>query len=824
MSGLTRNNFDLVGDATNNSLTIKVKDSDEFQGQITINFKVKEFISNDGVNVNAGPFNAKNVDEIINAFIRNNQDKFPGLTRDDLIVEQSSNNSITVKVRENNSDYQGQAVINYSIRTQINTIQANTNTGAFNSANTNEIIDAFIKNNQDKLPGLTRSNFEIIGNVNNNSMTIRVKNSDDFQGQIEINFTIKINISNNTNKDAGSFNNKNNDDIINAFIRNNPQLNGLTRNDLSVDSESDNSITIKVANDNEKFQGKVTIHFIVRAQIGQVESINVNAGVFNDVDKDDIINTFIRNNRNRLPGMTFNNFKLVHENANSLLVEVKDSDKFQGQIEIQFRIKQFIANVVKNPNAGIFNSKDHDAIINAFIAKNPALAGFNRNQFEVSESKDRSMTIRVKDNDKYKGEITINFTIKAQIDKITTNTDAGSFNTINVEQIIRAFIDKNKDKDSSLSINDFDVVGDATNNSITLRVRRQNQKYQGEVTINFRIRTQIGEVQNIEVNAGVFNSNEENAIIQAFINNNKEILSGLKVGDFKVIGNATNNSVLVKVINSDKFQGEIRIHFTVRTLISDVITDPTKAGAFDSVNVEDIIQAFIKMNKEKIKGLDRNNFRIIEASTQNNWIRIGVVNSDEFQGEITINYTIRQQISTMASYTDAGTFDSKDTTKIVSEFIRLNHHILFGHDSKNFSIVQTTNNSVTLEVINSDKFQGKIEVQFQIKTNISQVDMDTHVGTLDSSSEDEALNRFIAINATKLPGINRLNLRVVNSSDTAVVVEVIDSSRFQGKFTITYGIKSRKTEVVAGSTVGATVGGAGTAGSIFATLRRRRRK
>ncbi|UWD35317.1 hypothetical protein NX779_01620 [Mycoplasma cottewii] len=67
--------------------------------------------------------------------------------------------------------------------------------------------------------------------------------------------------------------------------------------------------------------------------------------------------------------MTLNNFKVVHENVNSLFVEVKDSDKFQGQILIQFRIKQFIADVVKNPNAGIFNSKDHDAIINAFIAK-----------------------------------------------------------------------------------------------------------------------------------------------------------------------------------------------------------------------------------------------------------------------------------------------------------------------------------------------------------------------------------------------------------------------------------------------------------------------
>ncbi|UWD35318.1 hypothetical protein NX779_01625 [Mycoplasma cottewii] len=435
------------------------------------------------------------------------------------------------------------------------------------------------------------------------------------------------------------------------------------------------------------------------------------------------------------------------------------------------------------------------------------------------------MTIRVKDNDKYKGEITINFTIKAQIDKITTNTDAGSFNTINQEQIIWAFIDKNKDKDPSLTRNDFEIVRSASNNSLTLRVRHNHQKYQGEITINFRIRTQISEVQNIEVNAGVFNSNEQNAIIQAFINNNKEILSELKVQDFKVIGNATNNSVLVKVINSDKYQGEIRIHFRVRTLISDVIIDPTEAGAFNSFNVEEIIQAFIKINKQKIKGLDRNNFRIIEASpqTQNTWIRIGVVNSDEFQGEITINFRIRTQIIDVVNITNVGTFDSKDTTKIISEFIRLNHHQLFGHDLNNFRIVQTTNNSVTVEVIKSDKFQGQIVIEFQMKTNISEVDMDTHVGTLDSSSEDEALNRFIAINAAKLPGINRLNLKVVNSSDTAVVVDVIDSSRFQGRFTITYGIKSRKTEVVAGSTVGATVGGAGTAGSIFATLRRRRK-
>ncbi|MDQ0568157.1 hypothetical protein J2Z63_000810, partial [Mycoplasma yeatsii] len=105
-------------------------------------------------------------------------------------TENRSNNSITLTVKDEHIKYQGSITINYSIKTDISTLELNRNAGAFNAYNFDQIINSFISKNPE-LSGLTKDNFEVVGDRANNSLTVKVKNSDKFQGQITINFTIQ---------------------------------------------------------------------------------------------------------------------------------------------------------------------------------------------------------------------------------------------------------------------------------------------------------------------------------------------------------------------------------------------------------------------------------------------------------------------------------------------------------------------------------------------------------------------------------------------------------------------------------------------------------
>ncbi|UWD35316.1 hypothetical protein NX779_01615 [Mycoplasma cottewii] len=341
LPGINKDNLVIVGDVVGNSLRIRVERSDKFQGEITINFIIRTQINRIGANTETGAFNSANTNEIIDAFIRNNQDKLPGLTRDNFeVVGNISNNSIVVKVI-NSSNFQGTISLNFSVRTQINTIQANRFAGSFNTVDVDAIINAFIDKNKDKLPGLTRDNFEVIGDPTNNSIIVEVKDNDKFQGQITINFNVKEFISNDgVNVNAGAFNRKDVEDIISRFISNNKdKLPGLTRSDLRIVGQSDNSITIEVRKENLIYQGQVTINYSIRTDINSI-GVNTNMGAFNSSNTEVIIEAFIKDNKEKLDGLTISNFVIVgNVSNNSMTIRVINSDKFKVKLELTLQLK-----------------------------------------------------------------------------------------------------------------------------------------------------------------------------------------------------------------------------------------------------------------------------------------------------------------------------------------------------------------------------------------------------------------------------------------------------------------------------------------------------
>ncbi|MBY7694120.1 hypothetical protein JIO08_23645, partial [Vibrio parahaemolyticus] len=115
-------------------------------------------------NPNTGVFNSNEPNAIIETFIRNNADKLDGLTKNDFEVVTNQNNVLTIKVKDDQQKYQGSITINYSVKINISSLDLNPNTGVFNSNEPNAIIETFIRNNADKLDGLTKNDFEVVTN------------------------------------------------------------------------------------------------------------------------------------------------------------------------------------------------------------------------------------------------------------------------------------------------------------------------------------------------------------------------------------------------------------------------------------------------------------------------------------------------------------------------------------------------------------------------------------------------------------------------------------------------------------------------------------
>ncbi|AMK56542.1 hypothetical protein [Mycoplasma mycoides] len=106
------------------------------------------------------------------------------------------------------------------------------------------------------------------------------------------------------------------------------------------------------------------------------------------------------------------------ENKLNQIIKIKINDRIGFVLDIGYTIQEaiYIDSVAPTTNAGAFDAYDKDKVIEAFILKNPQLRGLTKDNFEVvGQATNNSVTVKVKNSDKFQGQITINFTIRTQI-------------------------------------------------------------------------------------------------------------------------------------------------------------------------------------------------------------------------------------------------------------------------------------------------------------------------------------------------------------------------------------------------------------------------
>ncbi|UWD35319.1 BspA family leucine-rich repeat surface protein [Mycoplasma cottewii] len=340
------------------------------------------------------------------------------------------------------------------------------------------------------------------------------------------------------------------------FIKKNQEI--LNRNDLNKNLLSFKKVNnaYEISINNGEYIGSIKVSYRAKLNLNELQGLITHVGNFNVKDIEAIISEFLKRNKDKLPELQRNHLRMVDsgEDFLTLSVNTEIQDKYLGEkIVVHFGSRANINNIGLNLNQVVVNNKNEQEILDIFWERNQQIFVDNKiakDQLNI-ELKDNYFLIST-NNDNFQSEVRVNFIVRTQINSVDVNTHAGSFDILDKDKIIEAFVNNNSSLLHEVNKNNFEIVGDVVDNSLVIRVINSDN-YQGEIRISFIIRTQINSVD-ADTNTGAFNSANTNEIIDAFIKNNQDKLPGLTRSNFEIIGNVTNNSIVVRIINSDNFK------------------------------------------------------------------------------------------------------------------------------------------------------------------------------------------------------------------------------------------------------------------------------
>ncbi|AJM71667.1 BspA family leucine-rich repeat surface protein [Mycoplasma yeatsii] len=327
------NKDQLKVEVNQNTAKIILTGNKNYQGEIEVNLEFKTDISNLDLNTNAGPFNSNDSNTIIEKFIKDNEQKLPGFTVASFDVVSNRNGKLKIKVKDSNNSFQGTVEISYSVKTDIASLELNTNAGIFDSVEKNAIIDSFIANNREKLQGLTTQDFEFVGDIQDTSLTVKVKdNNPKFKGQIVITFSIKddFNKIGDIVKEINNLNNNDQETVLNRFYELNQQVLrplNITKDNLKVEV-TNNTATITIEN-HPNYQGSINVNLRL------LPITFTYLGVLDNDDQRSVLDALNKLNKSNLSLNDLN----IEIRENTATITGRENKKSIGTINVEFGLK-----------------------------------------------------------------------------------------------------------------------------------------------------------------------------------------------------------------------------------------------------------------------------------------------------------------------------------------------------------------------------------------------------------------------------------------------------------------------------------------------------
>ncbi|UWD34738.1 BspA family leucine-rich repeat surface protein [Mycoplasma cottewii] len=421
------------------------------------------------------------------------------------------------------------------------------------------------------------------------------------------------------------------------------------------------------------------------------------------------------------------------------------------------------------------------------------------NSLKLEAKPNNKISISLNNNSRYNqltSPIEISYTSKEKLDQvIELNTNIGFVKNNSTQ----AIIDQLKKVFNILKDEEIKVEN-ITNNSAKIRVINSkvfdSNQQNNQTTIRFDL---MKDLSNIEFNTKeiVIETNDEKLFINEFIKRNQKVLNDNNI-DLHFLKFEKKENFYEISIDNGEYANNLKVNYKVIKPISKINGLITDIGKFNTHNNSEIIKEFIRLNNQKLPGIDANDLELVKEN--NKWKIRFKPNSKNFSGEVNVTFTIRTNISQNTD-TNAGAFDELDHNKIIDAFIRMNQHRLNGLTKDNFKIVSKNNNSITVEVQNNDDFYGQVTITYSIRQNVNDLTINTQAGKFKEENHNKIINAFIEKNKDQLPGLNRENFHVINRTHNSILVRIKNDDRFMGDILINF--KTNHTARIAtGSIVG----------------------
>ncbi|WP_042733084.1 hypothetical protein [Mycoplasma yeatsii] len=309
--------------------------------------------------------------EIIDTFLKiNNKILQNDLTKDDLEIKKiagrvgDSANAILKVKDSSNKKYQGEIEISYRIRKDINIIEGlKTELFCFDPNAKEETMKSSIKNlffelNKEKIYPLAVFNLDVVNlNIEERKASIKIINSEEYRGQVEITLQDKLDISKinslitTINKYSRSSANREIKDFITA---NKDKLPLLLAEDLKkVEKESTKEKWVIEVKNSRYYQGKIAIN------LKQLDDISNNKNIKLSIDLKDnkpfennTINAFYETNKNE-----FERLNIKKENIKpsalsfkreDVTIQILGSDKYYASFEVKYKFNRIDINTLSS--------------------------------------------------------------------------------------------------------------------------------------------------------------------------------------------------------------------------------------------------------------------------------------------------------------------------------------------------------------------------------------------------------------------------------------------------------------------------------------------
>ncbi|AJM71940.1 BspA family leucine-rich repeat surface protein [Mycoplasma yeatsii] len=365
-----------------------------------------------------------------------------------------------------------------------------------------------------------------------------------------------------------------------------------------------------------------------------------------------------------------------------------------------------LSSLISNKDLGVISEADktnQKLLLNLIKEKNPSL-DINKVELVIQENK---VIIKPKVGDKtYQGQVEITFSLGyIDLTKLIKETNLGTINESDLDDTNK-LIDLIKQKNQSIDV-DFDKLDLEINRdakTIIVKPKNGNKTYKGEVTLNFLIKTKINEIEDLNTNAGIFNSNTPDAIISQFIENNKDRLEDLTKDDFDVVSN-DNGKLKIRVKDSNtQYQGEIEIIYSVKDQFSSIEKIEKEITNLKNNDTESVLNRFVELNSSL---LDSNKITRdqLKAVVADDVATITIDGNDKYQGSIETKLNLSKQTQKYL-----GVLSNNDKNSILKEVVNRNSWNLNSNDLD----IQVKGNTATItgKTEKNKKFIGTITAEF----------------------------------------------------------------------------------------------------------------